>query len=56
LLARGYERLRMSGRGYDRALRLARTIADLAGSEVVSCEHVDEALMLRRRTAAGFAE
>jgi magnesium chelatase family protein len=54
VLARGYDRLRMSGRGYDRALRLARTVADLAGSGVVTTDHVTEALMLRRRAAPAF--
>ena len=52
LLEDGYERLRLSGRGYDRALRLARTIADLDDSPEVSPEHVGEALVLRRRATA----
>jgi magnesium chelatase family protein len=39
----------LSGRGYDRALRLARTLADLDESDVVGAEHVAEALSLRRR-------
>ena len=52
MLAESYESLRMSGRGYDRTLRLARTIADLAGSERVDAGHVTEALMLRRRSTA----
>jgi magnesium chelatase family protein len=51
LLATGYERLRLSGRGYDRSLRLARTIADLDGSDSVRPDHVGEALSLRRRSA-----
>jgi magnesium chelatase family protein len=38
---------RLSGRGQDRVLRLARTIADLAGSEEVEEEHLDEALGYR---------
>lgn len=33
----------LTGRGYDRALRVARTCADLAGAEIVECEHVLEA-------------
>jgi magnesium chelatase family protein len=49
MLATGHERLGLSGRGYDRVLRLARTIADLAGRDRVSEEHVGEALTLRRR-------
>ena len=37
----------LSGRGQDRVLRLARTIADLAGSDLVEREHLDEALGYR---------
>ena len=47
---------RQSGRGQDRVLRLARTIADLEGSEEVARGHLDEALGYRMvdplRTAA----
>jgi magnesium chelatase family protein len=49
ILASGYERLGLSGRGYDRTLRLARTIADLDASAAIGTEHVGEALSLRRR-------
>ncbi len=49
VLASGYERLGLSGRGYDRTLRLARTIADLDASAEVRVDHVGEALSLRRR-------
>ena len=49
MLASGHERLRLSGRGYDRVLRLARTLADLAGSDRVGPEHVGQALTLRKR-------
>jgi len=51
MLASGHERLRLSGRGYDRVLRVARTIADLAGTESVGAEHVGGALALRKRGA-----
>jgi magnesium chelatase family protein len=37
----------LSGRGQDRVLRLARTIADLAQSEEVALEHLDEAVGYR---------
>jgi len=49
LLAEGHARLGLSGRGHDRVLRLARTIADLDGSERVSADHLAQALTLRRR-------
>ena len=49
MLATGHEQLGLSGRGYDRVLKLARTVADLAGSERVGADHVGIALGLRRR-------
>jgi magnesium chelatase family protein len=48
-LEAGHRRLRLSGRGWDRCLRLARTIADLAEEERISEPHVSEALARRRR-------
>jgi magnesium chelatase family protein len=51
LLLEGHRRLELTGRGHDRVLRVARTIADLAGAERVGEEHVAEALSLRRREA-----
>jgi magnesium chelatase family protein len=47
LLRRGVEQLGLSARGYDRVLKVARTIADLAGSGGVLAEHVAEALQYR---------
>ena len=40
--------MRLTARGYHRVLRVARTIADLAGSERVVRVHVAEALSYRR--------
>jgi magnesium chelatase family protein len=49
LLADAYTRRRLSGRAHDRILRLARTIADLAGNEAITREQMAQALQLRRR-------
>jgi magnesium chelatase family protein len=47
LLERAVERLALSARAIDRVRRLARTIADLDGSEGVRAPHVAEALQYR---------
>jgi magnesium chelatase family protein len=49
LLAESYSRHRLSGRAHDRVLRLARTIADLAGAEAIERDQIAQALQLRRR-------
>jgi magnesium chelatase family protein len=46
-LGRAVETGALSGRGFDRALRVARTCADLAGAAVVGTEHVHEAMAHR---------
>ena len=50
LVEEAMNRLRLSGRGRARVIRVARTIADLAGAEIVARQHVAEALSYRHRT------
>ena len=47
VLGRAVDRFALSGRGFDRALKVARTIADLDGSEAVDAQHLLEALSFR---------
>ena len=47
LLSQAVDRLGLSARGYDRVLKVARTIADLGDADIVAGEHVAEALQYR---------
>jgi magnesium chelatase family protein len=48
LFDRVKDRLAVSGRGLHRLLRVARTVADLAGCDVIGEGHFAEAIQLRR--------
>jgi magnesium chelatase family protein len=52
LLRSAVDRLRLSGRTYDRLLRVARTLADLDGRGAVAASHVAEAMQFRAVPAA----
>lgn len=47
LVERALQKLAMTARGFDRLMRVSRTIADLEGCEAVAAEHLAEALQFR---------
>jgi magnesium chelatase family protein len=53
LFSRAVDTMGLSGRGHDRVLRVARTVADLAGEAEIGAEHVAEALNYRRSHLVG---
>ena len=53
LMRAAVKQLHLSARSYHRVLKLARTVADLAGEERVAAHHVAEALQYRPRQLAG---
>ena len=51
LMRAAMQQLQLSARAYHRTLKLARTIADLAGAERIQAAHLAEAIQYRRRAA-----
>lgn len=54
MLAEAFESLELSVRGYYKIIRVARTIADLEGQEIIRCEHIAESLMYRNIDGRGW--
>ena len=56
LLREAGERFGWSARAYYRVLKVARTIADLAGADVLTGAQIAEAVLYRRAFAAGWSK
>lgn len=48
LLKSSFKQFKLSARSHNKTLKVARTIADLAGSNILEIEHLAEALQYRR--------
>ena len=47
LLRQAFEKMKLNARSYDRIIKVAQTIADLAGQQIIAYEHIAEAVQLR---------
>ena len=54
LLKEVFDHLRLTGRSYNRILKVGRTIADMDGSALIREEHLREALLFRRTAGDGI--